>query len=172
MARQRGREPVTRADARRLPIRSDSVDTVVSSMGLMLIMPLAEALHEIARVLRPGGAVAALVPARWPVRPRDVRPLFALAVSLHGLGILPQHLTARLATKQLRQAGLEVTDTQQRRFAFPIRSADDAAMAVHALYTLGYPAHRIEAAVDKPTRMAGSTELPLPLLRIVARSSG
>ncbi|NEE02603.1 class I SAM-dependent methyltransferase [Phytoactinopolyspora halotolerans] len=95
LARERGRGPVVRADARRLPTPSDSVDTVVSSMRLMLVTPLADALHEITRVLRRGGTVAALVPARWPLRLRDAQPLFALATSLRGLGTMPQHRRRR-----------------------------------------------------------------------------
>ncbi|WP_246219732.1 hypothetical protein [Phytoactinopolyspora halotolerans] len=51
----------------------------------------------------------------------------------------------------------------------PCPSTGDAALAVQALYTLGYLARRIDTAIDRLTRLAPRAELPLPLLRIVAR---
>jgi arsenite methyltransferase len=51
-----------RADAQRLPLRDQTVDAVVSIAVLQLIPEPAAALAEIARVLRPGGRVALMVP--------------------------------------------------------------------------------------------------------------
>ncbi|GBE63903.1 methyltransferase [Mycobacterium sp. MFM001] len=51
-----------RADAQRLPLRDDTVDAVVSIAVLQLIPEPAAALAEIARVLRPGGRLAVMVP--------------------------------------------------------------------------------------------------------------
>lgn len=51
-----------RADAQRLPLRDDTVDAVVSIAVLQLIPEPAKALAEIARVLRPGGRLAIMVP--------------------------------------------------------------------------------------------------------------
>jgi arsenite methyltransferase len=51
-----------RADAQRLPLRDDTVDAVVSMAVLQLIPNPAAALAEIARVLRPGGRLAIMVP--------------------------------------------------------------------------------------------------------------
>ncbi|ORV10773.1 SAM-dependent methyltransferase [Mycobacterium celatum] len=51
-----------RADAQRLPLRDDTVDAVVSIAVLQLIPEPAAALSEIARVLRPGGRLAIMVP--------------------------------------------------------------------------------------------------------------
>jgi arsenite methyltransferase len=51
-----------RADAQRLPLRDKSVDAVLSSAMLQLIPDPAAALAEMARVLRPGGRLAAVVP--------------------------------------------------------------------------------------------------------------
>jgi arsenite methyltransferase len=51
-----------RADAQRLPLRDDTVDAVVSMAVLQLIPNPAAALAEMARVLRPGGRLAILVP--------------------------------------------------------------------------------------------------------------
>jgi arsenite methyltransferase len=51
-----------RADAQRLPLRDHTVDAVVTIAVLQLIPDPAAALAEIARVLRPGGRLAVMVP--------------------------------------------------------------------------------------------------------------
>ncbi len=55
-----------RADAQRLPLRDQTVDAVVSIAVLQLIPDPAAALSEIARVLRPGGRLAVMVPTLRP----------------------------------------------------------------------------------------------------------
>jgi arsenite methyltransferase len=52
-----------RADAQRLPLRDNTVDAVVSLAVLQLIPDPAAALAEMARVLRPGGRLAVMVPS-------------------------------------------------------------------------------------------------------------
>jgi len=51
-----------RADAQRLPLRDQTVDAVVSIAVLQLIPDPFAALSEMARVLRPGGRLAVMVP--------------------------------------------------------------------------------------------------------------
>jgi arsenite methyltransferase len=51
-----------RADAQRLPLRDETVDAVISVAVLQLIPDPAAALAEMARVLRPGGRLAVMVP--------------------------------------------------------------------------------------------------------------
>ena len=51
-----------RADAQRLPLRDKTVDAVVSIAVLQLIPDPVAALAEMARVLRPGGRLAVMVP--------------------------------------------------------------------------------------------------------------
>jgi arsenite methyltransferase len=51
-----------RADAQRLPLRDETVDAVVSIAVLQLIPDPVAALSEMARVLRPGGRLAVMVP--------------------------------------------------------------------------------------------------------------
>ena len=55
-----------RADAQRLPLRDQTVDAAVSIAVLQLIPDPAATLSEIARVLRPGGRLAAMVPTFGP----------------------------------------------------------------------------------------------------------
>ena len=51
-----------RADAQRLPLRDQTIDAVVSIAVVMLVPDPAAALAEMARVLRPGGRLAVMVP--------------------------------------------------------------------------------------------------------------
>jgi arsenite methyltransferase len=51
-----------RADAQQLPLRDETVDAAISVAMLQLIPNPAVALAEIARVLKPGGRVAVMVP--------------------------------------------------------------------------------------------------------------
>jgi len=51
-----------RADAQRLPLRDDTVDAVVSIAVLQLVPEPSAAVAEMARVLRPGGRLAMMVP--------------------------------------------------------------------------------------------------------------
>lgn len=172
-ARARGRGPVVVGDARHLPVADRSVDTVVSSMGLMLVLPLAAALDEIARVLRPGGRAAFLLPAGGPLRLRDVPPLLVLARWLHGPGSMPQRVGHRRLAHGLRDVGMTVQTRSRHRFGFPLRSAEDAGLALRALYTPGRSAAQLASAERALTRLARpGRELPVPLLRVVARRTG
>jgi SAM-dependent methyltransferase len=51
-----------KADAQRLPLRDNTIDAVVSTAVLQLVPHPAAALAEMARVLRPGGRLAVMVP--------------------------------------------------------------------------------------------------------------
>lgn len=54
------------ADAQRLPLRDQTVDAVVSVAVLQLLPDPGMALAEMARVLRPGGRLAVMVPTAGP----------------------------------------------------------------------------------------------------------
>jgi arsenite methyltransferase len=58
-----------RADAQRLPLRNETVDAVVSIAALQLVPDPAAALAEMARVLRPGGRLAVMVPTAGRAAP-------------------------------------------------------------------------------------------------------
>lgn len=58
-----------RADAQRLPLRNNTVDAVISLAVLQLIPDPAATLAEMARVLRPGGRLAVMVPTAGRVGP-------------------------------------------------------------------------------------------------------
>ena len=54
--------PIARADAADLPIATRSLGAVLCHYALMLLQPLEEVLAELARILRPGGLLAARAP--------------------------------------------------------------------------------------------------------------
>lgn len=58
-----------RADAQQLPLRDETIDAVVSLAVLQLIPNPAAALSEMARVLRPGGRIAVMVPTAGAAGP-------------------------------------------------------------------------------------------------------
>jgi SAM-dependent methyltransferase len=68
-----GNTRVEEGDARRLPVRSSSIDFLYSFAALEHVPRVEEAFVEIHRVLRPGG-IALLAPA-WNCRPWTVRKL-------------------------------------------------------------------------------------------------
>ena len=72
-----------RADAQRLPLRDATVDAVVSMAMLQLIPDPAAALAEMARVLRPGGRLALLVPTAGRAA-RILRRMPTLGANLFG----------------------------------------------------------------------------------------
>jgi len=173
LARSRGRGPVGVADARSLPIAAGTVDTVVCSMGLMLVRPVEPAVHEMARVLRPGGRLALLLPGLRPTALRDLRPVLALAVALHGPGSMPQHLGPQRVRRLLLASGFEVDTVTRHRFGFPLRGIADVRLAVSALYTPGRDADQLRAAERRLARYAGpGVEIGVPLVRVVAHRPG
>lgn len=171
-AKRRARGPVTHGDARDLPVADASADTVVSAMGLMLVQPLDAAIREVARVLRPGGTVALLLPATSPLHLADMRPLLALVRHLGTPGSMPQRVTRRRLFPLLRSFELTVTHEARHRFAFPLHTRDNVRLALRSLYTPSHSHDRIAAAENALARLAGSgRSLPLPLQVVVARKA-
>lgn len=167
-ARRLGRGPVVEGDLLDLPLNDACVDLAVSSMGLMLVQPVEQALAEVRRVLRPGGRLALLLPAVWPLHPRDLPVLLRLSRALHGPGSMPQQLGRRRVRRTLRAAGLQVLSLENRRFPFEVVSADDAGLAVRALYTPGRTPEQLSAAEHALLGRHGKATLPVPLLRVLA----
>jgi len=156
---------LVRADAARLPLGEDSMDVVVCSMALQILDPLEAVLAEAARVLRPGGALVALLPASSPLQPGDRVRYARLLWALRRWGLdYPNVINAQV----LARAGWQVSSDDTRRFAYPIRSAQDGHRLVDSLYLPGIPARRLQRARALVAGWVG-VELGVPLRRIVAQ---
>ncbi len=162
------RGPVVRGDLRELPMPDASFDAVVSSMGLMLVNPVERAFRELARVLRPGGVLAILVPATSPLRRSDLRPLLRLSWALRGPGSMPQQITGRRGARLVELAGLRLIDNLAVRFPFLLDSPAAVHLAVHALYTPGRTRDQLAQAERALGRLGPRAELPVPIRRLVA----
>ncbi len=167
-ARSAGRGPVALGDVTDLDLPDDSADTIVMSMALMLV-PLAETLSQVARVLRPGGTFAAMVPATGPISIQDVPALLALTAALRGPGSMPRQLSRRSLERHLVNAGLAQVRVARQRFPFPLTCDTDARLAVTSLYTPGRTPGQLQRAERWLTAVPGAAQLPVPLLRVTAR---
>jgi SAM-dependent methyltransferase len=84
-----------RADAKHLPFRDGSFDLAICLYGLHHFRGYFQALHEIARVLKPGGTFALIDPVRSPRKPPGGH---------HGTEVL----TSEELDRMLSAAGFEV----------------------------------------------------------------
>jgi SAM-dependent methyltransferase len=172
--------PVVRSDALQLPFAARTFDVVTSSMGLMVVQPLASVLAEAARVLRPGGVLAAIVPAVRPLRTSDVRLLTNLTTRLRSTPQFPTGNEMSGLRDALGQADFDVLESQRERYAYRVRSAEDARLLVNALYLPDISDARREAAAAWLTERAetragatrseagGAVEVAIPVRRVVA----
>lgn len=111
-----GAWPLLRARACAIPLRDASVDVVACSMSLMVTTPLPQVIVEITRVLRPGGLLAATIPATGPLRPLD---WVAVAGLIAALGRAPAYPAGRDMARipsLLTGQGLRVITDGRRRF--------------------------------------------------------
>lgn len=170
VASSRGPGPWVQADALRLPFASDSFDAVTSSMGLAVIRPTLELLNEVSRVLRPGGAFIGLLPAVFPASPADVLVAAQLSWQLKTVLRFPGDLTLSFAAL-CRGAGLTKMEDARERYAYTIRSREDAQRLIAALDLTGVSDERVAGAIDFLAERAlddGPIEVAIPLRRVVA----
>jgi SAM-dependent methyltransferase len=169
MAVRAGRGPLVRANAIDLPLSDSSVDTVLCSMGIMLLRPVEHALNEVARVLRPGGVFVTIRPVSVPVRLSDLRLIAPLLVGLRHLPEVPQRLGGRAFRRLLEDAGMTVVDDAALRFGHPLESRADALLVADALYL---PHVSGERRADAARRLAcharAGAEVPVAIRRTVA----
>ncbi|MGH3189131.1 MAG: class I SAM-dependent methyltransferase [Streptosporangiaceae bacterium] len=164
-ARRAGARPLLRARAPAIPLRDASVDAVACSMSLMVITPLPQVLAEISRVLRPGGVLAATVPAGGPLRAGD-RIISAGLVA--ALGRVPGYPAAP-APHRLPGAGLRVIADERRRFGYRMHGRADADRLLASLYLPGLSPRRYQLARAWLRLLAVfRLEFPVPLRRIIA----
>jgi len=171
LAAERGPGPWVRGDALKLPFRDGSVDVVTSSMGLVVVMPLAELLQEIARVLRPGGVLAAIAPALRPLGPRDIGVLTRISGRIRTRPQFPGPVELAGFTKTLRSYGLQRVEDQRERYRFAIRNRADAELMMTALYLPNTRWSRVERAIEYLEDLLTKreqVEVTIPMRRVVA----
>jgi SAM-dependent methyltransferase len=172
LARSAGTPAVVCAAGSALPVRDSSAAAAVLVMSLQVLEPVGGIMAELARVVRPGGRVVLLLPARSPLSWRD--KLFFLLLQLR----LRQRITypndAALATGRLRRlaaaTGFAVTDDVRRAFVLPLSNRADADELVRSLYLPGVDERRISRAVEQMATRVGKS-VSIPLRRVVVRRS-
>lgn len=170
LAHSAGRGPLVRASADRLPVADDAVAAVCAAMSLQVLTPLDGVLREVARVLRPGGRVVALVPASLG-RPR--RGAFLWWRLMRALGIRTQpwpnpHALDGLADV-LREHGFVIDTDERRMFRRELAGPADASVLIDSLYLPDVEPKRIAAAERTLAAWAHpGRSLPLPLRRVTA----
>jgi SAM-dependent methyltransferase len=171
LAAEGGPGPWVRGDALALPFRDGSVDVVTSSMGLVVVQPLTEVLEEVARILRPGGVLAAISPAIRPLGPRDLRVLSRINGRLRTRPQFPGPVELAGFTKTLALHGLRRVEDQRERYRFAIRSRADAELMMSALYLPSTRWSRVERAIEyleDRVERDGVVEVAIPMRRVVA----
>ena len=171
LAAERGPGPWVRGDALRLPFRDGSVDVVTSSMGLVVVTPLTEVLEEVARVLRPGGVLAAIAPALRPLGPRDVRVLTRISGRIRTKPQFPGPVEIAGFTRTLGEHGLKRVEDQRERYRFSVRSRADAELMMSALYLPGTRWSRVEGAIEyleDRLEKHEKVDVTIPMRRVVA----
>lgn len=153
-------------DAGSLPFADGVVDIVACSMSLQVLGPLPTVLTELARVLRSGGLLVTLVPARRPLTLKDRWRYVRLTSALHdGLAAPNDGELSRLALV-MGGAGFDVVDDDFRRFAYRLDDTTVAARFVSSLYVPHGNAERLDAANTLVRRWVG-TSLGIPIRRFI-----
>ena len=158
---------VAQADATRLPLRACSADVVTMSMALMLV-PLAETLAEVKRVLRPGGTFVATLPHTRPMPPRDWLRYARLCVALrHPVWSYPNDRALAHAPVAFRSEGLSLIEDEQHGFSCNVANVGVADQLLASLYLPDVAPQRMEAGRAVARRWVG-TEIAVPIRRLVA----
>ena len=168
-ARSAGARPLLRARAAAIPLRDASVDVVACSMSLMVTTPLPQVITEITRVLRPGGLLAATIPATGPLLPPDRVAVAGLIVALGRAPGYPAGRGMPRIPALLDGHGLRVITDSRRRFGYRLRGPADADRFLSSLYLPGTSAARCRLARGYLRFLALLRyEMPVPLRRITA----
>ena len=157
---------VVRASATALPVPDASLDAVAASMSLMLL-PVAAALGEAARVLRPGGLLVALLPSSGPLPVADRMRYARLLLTLRTRLRYPGDAELARAAGLFARSGLALREDTRRVFSYPLPDASRADELVSSLYLPGVAVARVERARELARRWSGS-QIGIPLRMLVA----
>ena len=171
LAVRRGPGPWVRADALQLPFKNESVDVITSSMGLVVVQPLSRVIEEVARVLRPGGVLAAIAPGIRPLAPSDLRVLTRINGRLRTKPQFPGPVELTGFAKTLQLHGMRAVEDARERYRFSIRSRADAELVMSALYLPNTRWSRVERAIEyleDSVKRREVVEVAIPMRRLVA----
>ncbi len=170
VADARGRAPLVRAAADSLPVRTAASEVALCVMSLQILCPLDAALAELARVVRPGGQLVLLLPARRPVPLRDGFFYLRLQRRLSRTIGYPNDLRlGGTALATLVDSHCFAVESDERAgFTLRLRDRGDAERLVRSLYLPGVTAGRVGRAVALVERRVGRS-VTIPLRRVVLR---
>ena len=171
LALARGPGPWVRADALQLPFKDASVDVVTSSMGLVIVQPLTRVIEEVARVLRPGGVLAAIAPGIRPLAPSDLRVLTRINGRLRTKPQFPGPVELTGFARTLQLHGMRAVEDARESYRFGIRSRADAELVMSALYLPNTRWSRVERAIEyleDSAKRREVVEVAIPMRRLVA----
>lgn len=171
VARRHGPGPWVCADGRRLPLPDASVDAVASMMGAVVIQPARALFAEVGRVLRPGGVFAFMTPTVVPVRPRDLGTLVGIVTRLRSLPKFPGNTEITGYVPALAGTGLRKVEDARERYHVVVRTPEEAAEVIAALYLPTTAAERRQRAVDwllDRSIRSGDVRIALAMRRFVA----
>ena len=153
------------------PFRDECIDVVTSSMGLVVVQPLTRVVEEVARVLRPGGVLAAIAPAIRPLGPRDLRVLTRINGRLRTKPQFPGPVELTGFAKILTLHGMRAVEDARERYRFSIRSRADAELVMSALYLPNTRWSRVESAIEyleDRVKKQDVVDVAIPMRRLVA----
>lgn len=157
-----------RGDASRLPFPERSIDCVASSFALMVLTPLEQVVDELARVTRPGGNLAVLLPTTRPLSMQDRMRYASLTVVLRSSPArFPNPAAGRDLGRVLEARGYRVDRDERVRFSYPVIDEAAAGALVESFYLPDVSDRRREAARRTVRRWIGS-DLGIPLRRVLA----
>jgi SAM-dependent methyltransferase len=164
------RGPLVRARADALPVAGGTVAAVCAAMCLPVLTPLDAVLGEITRVLRPGGLLAALVPARLDANPAQILAWLRIMRWLGTRGQPWPNPRARDGLPGvLRRAGFTVRASARRTFRVPVATETDAELLIEGLYLPDVDVSGVREATRRLAAWAGpGRQVAVPLRRGLA----
>ena len=171
-ARQLARKHLISADAIHLPLASNSMGAVISSMAMMLVTPIERAFDETYRVLKQGGTFTFIRPSAYPLLPRDLVVGGLVTLSLGALPAMPQRFSRRRIQGLLERSGFNSVSHENRRFSLALRTLEDARLLVDSLYLPNVSqARRSKAAEQLASWASVVREVPVSVAMTIAQKS-
>jgi SAM-dependent methyltransferase len=171
-ARQLDRKYLIGADALHLPLPSNSMGAIISSMAMMLVNPIEKAFDETYRVLKEGGSFTFIRPSAYPLFPRDLVVGGLIVLSLGARPSMPQRFSRRRIQGLLERSGFNSVRHENRRFSLSLRTLEDAKLLVDSLYLPSVSKARRDRAAEQIASWASVVrEVPISVAMTTAHKS-